>query len=48
MAKVFLDVSIKNKEETYEKFIEMSRNNDYSTGKTNCNRFEQTILVRKS
>ena len=26
------DVPVKNKEETYEKIIEMSKNNDYSTG----------------
>ena len=32
MAKVFFDVPIKNKEETYEKIIEMDRNNDYITG----------------
>ena len=32
MAKVVLDVSIKNKEETYKKIIEMSKNNDYTTG----------------
>ena len=30
--KSFFDVPIKNKEETYEKIIEMSRNNDYTTG----------------
>ena len=28
----FFDVPIKNKEETYEKIIEMSKNNDYTTG----------------
>ena len=32
MAKVFFDVPIKNKEETYKKIIEMSKNNDYTTG----------------
>ena len=32
MAKVFFDVLIKNKEETYQKIIEMSKNNDYTTG----------------
>ena len=26
------DLSVKNKEEAYEKIIEMSRNNDYTTG----------------
>ena len=31
--KSFFDVPIKNKEETYEKIIEMSKNNDYTTGK---------------
>ena len=30
--KSFFDVPIKNKEETYEKIIEMVRNNDYTTG----------------
>ena len=30
--KSFFDVSIKNKTETYQKIIEMSRNNDYTTG----------------
>ena len=29
---LFFDLPIKNKEETYEKTIEMSKNNDYSTG----------------
>ena len=29
--KSFFDVSVKNKEETYEKDIEMSKNNDYTT-----------------
>ena len=28
----FFDVPVKNKEEAYEKIIEMSRNNDYTTG----------------
>ena len=32
MAKVFFDAPIKNKEETYEKIIKMSKNNDYRTG----------------
>ena len=32
MEKVFFDVPIKNKEETYKKIIEMSKNNDYTTG----------------
>ena len=30
--KIFFDVPIKNKEETYKKVIEMSKNNDYTTG----------------
>ena len=30
--KSFFDVPIKNKEETYEKIIEMVTNNDYTTG----------------
>ena len=30
--KSFFDVPIQNKEETYEKIIEMSKNNDYTTG----------------
>ena len=30
--KVFFDVLIKNKEETHEKNIDMSKNNDYTTG----------------
>ena len=32
MQKVFFDVSIKNTEERYEKIIEMTKNNDCSTG----------------
>ena len=31
--KSFFDLSVKNEEETYEKIIEMSNNNDYTTGK---------------
>ena len=30
--KSLLDIPIKNGEETYEKIIEMGRNNDYTTG----------------
>ena len=30
--KSFFDVPVKNKEEAYEKIVEMSRNNDYITG----------------
>ena len=32
MEKIFFDLSIKNEEATYEKIIEMSKNNDYTTG----------------
>ena len=32
MEKVFFDVPLKSKEETSEKNIEMSKNNDYTTG----------------
>ena len=32
MARFFFDVPIKNKEETYEKIIEKSKNNYYTTG----------------
>ena len=28
----FFDLSVKNEEEAYKKIIEMSRNNDYTTG----------------
>ena len=47
--KSFFDLSVKNEEEAYEKIIEMSNNNDYTTGnlldfasykkklQTNCN-----------
>ena len=31
-SKNFFDVPVKNKEEAYEKIIEMSRNNDYTAG----------------
>ena len=31
--KPFFDQSVKNKQETYEKPVEMSRSNDYTTGK---------------
>ena len=30
--KSFFDLPVKNEEETYEKVIEMSNNNDYATG----------------
>ena len=30
--KRFFDLPVKNEEEAYEKIIEMSRNNDYTTG----------------
>ena len=32
MESVFFDVPIKNEEEAYEKFIEISKNSDYTTG----------------
>ena len=32
IAKVFFDVPLKNKEETYKVIIEMSKNSDYTTG----------------
>ena len=48
--KSFFDLPVKNEEEAYEKIMEMSNNNDYTTGnlldfasfklQTNCNRFE--------
>ena len=52
--KSFFDFPVKNEEEAYEKIIEISKNNDYTTGnlldfvyflkklQTNCNWFEQT------
>ena len=30
--KPFFEIPVKNKEEAYEQIIEMSRNNDYTTG----------------
>ena len=30
--KIFFDLPIKNKEQVYEKIIDMSNNNDYTTG----------------
>ena len=32
MEKVFFDLPVKNEEEIYEKFIDISNNNDYATG----------------
>ena len=32
MEKKFFDLPVKNEEEAYEKIIEMSKNNDYTTG----------------
>ena len=32
MEKIFFDLPVKNKKETYEKIIDMSRNNYYTTG----------------
>ena len=47
--KPFFEIPVKNKEEAYEQTIEMSKNNDYTTGNLldyeyfkDCNRFEQT------
>ena len=40
--KSFFGVPIKNKEERYKKIIEMSKNNDYTTG--NLLDFFQTII----
>ena len=56
--KSFLNMSIKNEEETYEQIIEMGRNNDYTTQfirlwilfkilQINCNRFKQVNWIRK-
>ena len=55
--KSFFDIPIKNGEETYEKIIEMGRNNDYTTSnlldyelnllRINCNRFKLTNWIRK-
>ena len=42
--KSFFDTPIKNKEETYEKIIEMSRSNDFTTGSSlNMNVFQSII-----
>ena len=30
--KIFFDIPIKNKEKAYEKIMEMSKNNEYTTG----------------
>ena len=38
--KSFFNLPVKNDEEAYEKIIEMSRNNDYTTANLNCNWFE--------
>ena len=32
MEKIFFDLPVKNEKETYEKIIDMSRNNYYTTG----------------
>ena len=32
MEKVFFDVPVKNKDEAYQKIIEVSKNSDYTTG----------------
>ena len=58
--KPLLDITVKNKEETYEAIIEMGKTNDYTTSnlldyeyffrvlQIDCNRFEQTNSIRKS
>ena len=58
-SKSFFDVPIEIKEETYEKIIEMNKNNDYTTGnlleyeyfsnhyKLIANRFKQTNWTKK-
>ena len=57
--KPFFEIPVKNKEEAYDAIIEMSKNNDYTTGnlsdyeyfkdlQIDCNRFEQTNCIRKS
>ena len=38
----YFDVTVKNREETYENIIEMSKNNDYTTGNLlNCEYFSK-------
>ena len=38
--KSFFDLPVKNEEETYEKIIEINRNNDYTTGHLKNNKVE--------
>ena len=42
--KSFFDVPIKNKKETYKNIIEMSKNNDYTTGNLLDYDFFQIII----
>ena len=35
MEKVFFDLPVKNEQEAYEKIMDMSNNNDYTTGNFN-------------
>ena len=45
MAKIFL-YSNKNKEETYEQIVEMSKNNDYTTGNLlDCDFFSKHYIL---
>ena len=41
---IFFDVPIKNKEDTYEKIIEASTNNDYTTGNLLDNEYFLSII----
>ena len=41
--KSFFDVPVKSKEEAYEKIIEISKNNDYTTGNWAMNIFQSII-----
>ena len=43
--KPFSDEPIKNKQEAYEKLVEMSRNNDYTTGNLLDYLYHQKLLV---
>ena len=42
--KIFFDMPIKNKKETYKNIIEMSKNNDYTTGNLLDYDFFQIII----
>ena len=45
MEKICFDLPVKNDEETYENIIEMSNNNDYTTG--NLSDFAFCLFYRK-